>query len=84
MSDGALYKVRMAETNEDDAVVNVKVPRALRRELDRACVMRPPPAVGRYTLADVVRIVLARATAAKMHERLELFEAGDAGEEGAS
>ena len=26
----------MAETNEDDAVVNVKVPRALRRELDLA------------------------------------------------
>ena len=71
----------MAETNEEDAVVNVKVPRALRRALDRACVMRPPPAVGRYTLADVVRIVLARALAANMHLRLEEAADVDAGEE---
>ena len=81
MSDGALYKVRMADptTEKDMAIINAEVPRALRETLDRARVVNGIP---RYKLAEVVRIVLARATAAKMHERLELFEAGDAGEEG--
>lgn len=73
----------MAETNEDEgAVLNVKISRKMRRTLDKACVMRPPPGVGRYTLSDVVRIALARAIDANMHLRLD--EAGDAGEEAAS
>ena len=66
-------------TEKDMAIINAEVPRALRETLDRARVVNGIP---RYKLAEVVRIVLARATAAKMHERLELFEAGDAGEEG--
>ena len=68
----------MAETTtEEDAVINVKVPMALRRALDRACVARPAPGVGVYKLAEVVRIVLARAIEANMHLRLEEADAGE-------
>ena len=68
---------RMADpTNEKDmAIINAEVPRALRETLDRARVVDGIP---RYKLAEVVRIVLARAIDANMHLRL------DAGEEGQS
>ena len=57
------------------AIINAEVPRALRETLDRARVVNGIP---RYKLAEVVRIVLARAIDANMHLRL------DAGEEAAS
>lgn len=62
-------------TEKDMAIINAEVPRALRETLDRARVVDGIP---RYKLAEVVRIVLARAIEAKLHERL------DAGEEAAS
>ena len=76
--------VRFTTTGMADPIemvaLNVLIPLAAKRALERACVVEGRP---EYSLAHVSRVVLVRALAANMHLRIEEADV-DAGEEAAS
>ena len=69
----------MAEQTKETENINAVVPRALKKAIVDACALKPD-GVSRYSMSEVVRIMLARGFDANHHLRLEEAEV-DAGEE---